>query len=223
MLSLLSCSHLLGDMLDVCNSNTMHMEAFCLFLSTAESHLHLHLFNLLVSNFLLNSLSQQMKRLPLSSPLLFLMVYWFLLWSTEQESDLCRSGKAVIKQEVSPGAFVSECSPVITNIVVKCFLHSLLLTSFASGYLTPDPSVFKVLHPWCHQVPFILTISDESYLVSLAFLHHDPTCFWGDRCIITWNSSVLRTSHGTVPPHAPFIPQPSKRVWDESSVFCFNT
>lgn len=134
MLSLLSCSHLLGDMLDVCNSNTMHMEAFCLFLSTAESHLHLHLFNLLVSNFLLNSLSQQMKRLPLSSPLLFLMVYWFLLWSTEQESDLCRSGKAVIKQEVSPGAFVQSAvllSPTLLWSVfyTHCCSHPLHLVT----------------------------------------------------------------------------------------------
>lgn len=75
MLFQLNCSHLLGDILDVCISNTKHIEAFCLFLPMAESHLHLHLFNLLVSNFLLNSLSRQMKQLPLSSSLLFLMAY----------------------------------------------------------------------------------------------------------------------------------------------------
>lgn len=85
----------------------------------------------------------------------------------------------------------SACSEVLKT-VQSCYhqpycnvvLLTLLLSFLGLANLPLDLSVFEILHPWSHYLACIfpkteITTSHACYLVLSAFLHYEPTCFWG--------------------------------------------
>lgn len=179
-----------------------------------DSHVHLHLFNLLVSDFLLRLHSPQLTIETAPFPLFScvfngLLIFAVIIRAANRPLQRwygCNKTRSVPRSVCSEGLkWVQAC---YHQNCCKVFLLTLLLTSFVSGYLTLDLSVPD---PRSHYPPE----NRDEHVIWFLFSVVCIPAFWSDLPLRLTGALLCEThlylghlwsGHRTILPHAPFIP-----------------